>query len=141
MSKKDNKKAPPPKQQEKRQEEKTKVNFEELIFSNLSNFRLSYDNSGYYFTDLNLANKNLEGLSNIFNNYKTIQNIDLSNNGIIDFTLRFQSEFIIMRSFKYAVPDQAEPGIKLGEGHQASCQRGSFPKPESNTFLLLFLFH
>lgn len=54
MSKKDVKK-PAKGQVEKKQEEKSKVNFEELIFNNLSNFKMVYDCSGFHFTDLNLS--------------------------------------------------------------------------------------
>lgn len=35
---------------EKKPDEKQKVNFEEMIFSNLSNFKLTYDSTGYHFT-------------------------------------------------------------------------------------------
>lgn len=44
--KKDTKKAAV-KAPEKKVDDKVKVNFEELIFTNLSGFKLTYDSSGY----------------------------------------------------------------------------------------------
>ena len=40
---------------EKKQDDKMKVNFEELIFTNLSAFKLTYDQSGYQYTSLELS--------------------------------------------------------------------------------------
>lgn len=51
--KKENKKTS--KVPEKKVEEKQKVNFEELIFANLSDCKLVYDNSGYQYTKLDLS--------------------------------------------------------------------------------------
>lgn len=52
--KKDTKKAPV-KGPEKKPDEKVKVNFEEIIFTNLANFKLNQDCSGYAYTKLDLC--------------------------------------------------------------------------------------
>jgi hypothetical protein len=40
---------------EKKTDDKIKINFEELIFSNLSAFKLTYDLAGYQYTELDLS--------------------------------------------------------------------------------------
>lgn len=67
---------------------KTKVNYEELIMANASDFKLVADNTGYHYTTVNLHSKNLDVLTNTFNNYKYIESVDLSENNLMDFGMR-----------------------------------------------------
>jgi len=40
---------------EKKADEKVKVNFDEIIFTNLANFKLVFDCSGFQYTKLDLS--------------------------------------------------------------------------------------
>ncbi|CAD8145854.1 unnamed protein product [Paramecium pentaurelia] len=90
MSKKEAKKQP--KQQE---ESKSKINFEELIMNNLSGFKMVQDNSGYHFTILNINQKNIDALTQTFQNYKYIESIDLSGNNITEIVQLSQLPYLI----------------------------------------------
>ncbi|EGR33484.1 leucine rich repeat protein [Ichthyophthirius multifiliis] len=71
----------------KKVEEKPKLNYEDLILRNLSNARLTLDKQGYQFVNLNLAEKSLDSLNIVFQNYKALQNIDLHGNNLSDISV------------------------------------------------------
>jgi Leucine-rich repeat (LRR) protein len=71
-AKKDNKK-----------DDKGKTNFEDLILRNLKGFGSS-DYATFHYSGLNLSGKGIDLLSPIFLNFKSIESINLSNNGVVD---------------------------------------------------------
>lgn len=67
-----------------------KVNFDDLIRSNLSEIRYSADRQTFGYTVLNLCGKkqerSIESIPSTFGNYRFLKNIDLSYNTFTDMT-------------------------------------------------------